>query len=161
MEFLRELAIRKIRENLELEREVNSLDIKIELLVKNKISLQEIVHSSKKKKKTAQTAEGNESIFSNKSPDKESRKKYKLYQNLFYLVQTNQKYLAKLMIRLNSIGSNQIKTIENTVMSLYGYAQNNREEYLLLNLIKVCIYIQMHLYLNNNYFYSDIKYINI
>jgi len=139
MEFLREIAIRKIRENLELEREVNTLDIKIELLVKNQISLQEIVHSSKKKKKNAQTNETVESIFSNKTPDKESRRKYKLYQNLFYLVQTNQKYLAKLMIRLNSIGSSQIKTIENTVMSLYGYAQNNREEYLLLNLIKKTI----------------------
>ncbi|ORX84099.1 hypothetical protein BCR32DRAFT_218164 [Anaeromyces robustus] len=136
MEFLREIAIRKIRENLELEREVNTLDVKIELLVKNQISLQEIVHSSKKKKKNAQNTETVESIFSNKTPDKESRRKYKLYQNLFYLVQTNQKYLAKLMIRLNSIGSSQIKTIENTVMSLYGYAQNNREEYLLLNLIK-------------------------
>jgi len=140
MEFLRELAIRKIRENLELEREVNTLDVKIELLVKNKISVQEIVHSSKKKKKNAQAAEGSESIFNNKKPDKESRRKYKLYQNLFYLVQTNQRYLAKLMIKLNSIGSSQIKTIENTVMSLYGYAQNNREEYLLLNLIKVIIY---------------------
>jgi len=139
MEFLRELAIRKIRENLELEREVNNLDIKIELLVKNKISVQEIVHSSKKKKKNAQQVEGTESIFSNKKPDKESRRKYKLYQNLFYLVQTNQKYLAKLMIKLNSVGSSQIKTIENTVMSLYGYAQNNREEYLLLNLIKKTI----------------------
>lgn len=139
MEFLRELAIRKIRENLELEREVNTLDVKIELLVKNKISVQEIVHSSKKKKKNAQAAEGSESIFNNKKPDKESRRKYKLYQNLFYLVQTNQRYLAKLMIKLNSIGSSQIKTIENTVMSLYGYAQNNREEYLLLNLIKKTI----------------------
>jgi len=139
MEFLRELAIRKIRENLELEKEVNTLDVKIELLVKNQISLQEIVHSSKKKKKNVQTTETSESIFSTKSPDKESRRKYKLYQNLFYLVQTNQKYLAKLMIRLNSIGSSQIKTIENTVMSLYGYAQNNREEYLLLNLIKKTI----------------------
>jgi len=139
MEFLRELAIRKIRENLELEKEVNALDIKIELLVKNKISVQEIVHTSKKKKKNVQQTEGGESIFSNKKPDKESRRKYKLYQNLFYLVQTNQKYLAKLMIKLNSVGSSQIKTIENTVMSLYGYAQNNREEYLLLNLIKKTI----------------------
>jgi len=138
MEFLRELVIRKIRENMELEKEVNSLDIKIELLVKNKISLQEIVHSSKKKKKGAQ-AEGSDSIFSNKSPDKESRRKFKLYQNLFYLIQTNQKYLAKLMIRLNSIGSTQVKSIENIIMSLYGYAQNNREEYLLLNLIKKTI----------------------
>jgi len=137
MEFLRELAIRKIRENLELEKEVNTLDVKIELLVKNKISVQEIVHTSKKKKKNAQQTEGVESIFSNKKSDKESRRKYQLYQNLFYLVQTNQKYLAKLMIKLNSVGSSQIKTIENTVMSLYGYAQNNREEYLLLNLIKV------------------------
>jgi len=129
MEYLRELAIRKIRENLELEREVNTLDVKIELLVKNQISIQEVVHSSKKKKKNAQATEPTESIFSNKTPDKEKRRKYKLYQNLFYLVQTNQKYLAKLMIRLNSIGSNQIKTIENTVMFLYGYAKKKREEY--------------------------------
>jgi len=137
MEFLRELAIRKIRENIELEKEVNALDIKIELLVKNKISIQEVFHASKKKKKNAPENETVESIFTSKTPDKESRRKFKLYQNLFYLVQTNQKYLAKLMIKLNSIGSSQIKTIENTVMSLYGYAQNNREEYLLLNLIKV------------------------
>jgi hypothetical protein len=139
MEFLRELAIRKIRENIELEKEVNALDIKIELLVKNKISIQEVFHASKKKKKNAPENETVESIFTSKTPDKESRRKFKLYQNLFYLVQTNQKYLAKLMIKLNSIGSSQIKTIENTVMSLYGYAQNNREEYLLLNLIKKTI----------------------
>ncbi len=67
-----------------------------------------------------------------KQLSKENHYKMELYQNLFYLLQTNPTYLAKLLFALPT--SNSSKFIENVVLQLFNYGANSREEYLLLKL---------------------------
>ncbi|KAJ3105040.1 hypothetical protein HDU97_008648 [Phlyctochytrium planicorne] len=147
VEQLRRLVVRKIRENIQTEVQLNELDLKIALLVKNRISLEEVVHSTKKMKLTLSgesVAEKDHNPFSTKTMDKEARAKYEAYQQLFYLLQTQPTYLAKMMFTLNKkSGGSVIKFLEQVVLTLYGYAQNTREEYLLLSLIKTAIKIEV------------------
>ena len=141
LERLKQQAIYNIRDNAERERDVNALDIKIALLIKNRASLEEVVESTKKhlrKLERQQVADpGNL-----KSLDKESRGKLESYGHLFYLLQTEPHYLARLLYLLKAKDKAQ-KFIESVVLTLYGYAQNSREEYLLLKLIKAAIAIEM------------------
>ena len=141
---LRQLIVKRIRENIQSELELNDLDVKISLLVKNRVSIEEVVQSTRKYKKNpnnlepTSTFEKTHNPFIQRPMDKEARKKLEGYQQLFYLLQTQPAYLSKLMFTLNKKnGGLIIKFLEQVILTLFGYAQNSREEYLLLNLIKV------------------------
>jgi len=132
----------QIRDNNDREKAVDTLDIKIALLVKNRTSLDDVVETTKKYKKKQQKEAASEHDHGLKALDKESRLKLEAYQNLFYLLQTEPKYLAALIFQLKKKDKVQ-KFIETIVLTLYGYAQNDREEYLLLNLFKYAIEYEM------------------
>ncbi|KAF7722402.1 hypothetical protein EC973_003178 [Apophysomyces ossiformis] len=151
LENLRQQVINHIRENNQLDAHVNSVDIQIALLLRNAISLDEVLKTTgafqKKKeqqRRFSQLASPGKSL---RGVDKENRHRLELYQQLVYLLQTEPKYLARLM----SLTSGQNlgehtgghKRIESTVLSLFGYATNSREEYLLINLCKYCIAEEM------------------
>jgi hypothetical protein len=153
LEDLRQQVIEDIRENNLLDGHINVLDIQIALFLKNAISIDEVLkHSGAFKKKKEQqriisemAAKNSQSNpFSFAAIDKESRCRLELYQQLIYLLQTEPKYLARLLSMTNrqDLGDySSHKLIESTVLSLFGYATNAREEYLLINLCKVrCIY---------------------
>jgi hypothetical protein len=144
MEELREKVIIKIRENIASEAEVNNLDLKIALLVKNRISLDEVLHFTTKQMKSIiissreNLADDSGSHYNLKGSDKENREKKLHYEQLFYLLQTQPQYLTNLMYLMNQqSGAAVTRFLEQTVLTLFGYAQNSREEYLILNLIDV------------------------
>ncbi|EHH26594.1 Ras GTPase-activating-like protein IQGAP2, partial [Macaca mulatta] len=90
---LREEVVTKIRANQQLEKDLNLMDIKIGLLVKNRITLEDVIsHSKKLNKKKG----GEMEILNNtdnqgiKSLSKERRKTLETYQQLFYLLQVDQ-----------------------------------------------------------------------
>lgn len=148
MEKLREQVIMKIRENISSETEVNNLDLKIALLVKNRITLDEVIHFTTKQMKTilSNSKEGlvekDGLMYNLKGSDKENREKKLHYEQLFYLLQTQPQYLTNLMYLMNQqSGAAVTRFLEQTVLTLFGYAQNFREEYLILNLIDVKIFI--------------------
>lgn len=92
------------------------MDIKIGLLVKNRLSVQDVVahshsitgksglqrratfyhHGSTASSSTNQLSDA-KSIIGLKALKKESREKLDAYQHLFYLLQTNPAYLARLV----------------------------------------------------------------
>lgn len=87
---LREEVVTNIRSNQQLENDLNLMDIKIGLLVKNKITLQEVVSHSKKlsKKNMIQLSDMmNKQKGGLKALSKEKRIKLEAYQYLFYLLQ--------------------------------------------------------------------------
>ncbi len=91
---LREEVITNIRSNQQLENDLNLMDIKIGLLVKNKITLQEVVSHSKKLTKKNKGELSNLMMMNKqkgglKALSKEKRKKLEAYQFLFYLLQVN------------------------------------------------------------------------
>ncbi|KAE8292285.1 Ras GTPase-activating-like protein IQGAP1 p195 [Larimichthys crocea] len=87
---LREEVVTKIRSNQQMEKDLNLMDIKIGLLVKNRITLQ-----------------------------------------------TNPPYLAKLIFQMPQ--NKSTKFMDTVIFTLYNYASNQREEYLLLKLFKTAL----------------------
>ena len=138
----RKTVVQQVRQNEMAEQYIDQLDIKIALLVKNKITLDEVVkhqrnfggHSGNLLVNTSM-ASGNH--FDLKALNKNSRKKLESYQQLFFTLQTQPQYLARLFRRIREQGTadTSCKRIETLMMGLFGYAQKRREEYYLLKLI--------------------------
>jgi Ras GTPase-activating-like protein IQGAP2/3 len=141
-ERYRKTVVQQVRQNEMAEQYIDQLDIKIALLVKNKITLDEVVkhqrnfggHSGNLLVNTSM-ASGNQ--FDLKALNKNSRKKLESYQELFFTLQTQPQYLARLFRRVREQGTAETscKRIETLMMGLFGYAQKRREEYYLLKLI--------------------------
>uniref|UniRef100_A0A8C5AZ72 IQ motif containing GTPase activating protein 1 n=1 Tax=Gadus morhua TaxID=8049 RepID=A0A8C5AZ72_GADMO len=139
---LREEVVTNIRSNQQLENDLNLMDIKIGLLVKNKITLQEVVSHSKKLSKKNKGQLSNLMMMNKqrgglKALSKEKRLKLEAYQHLFYLLQTNPTYLAKLIFQMPQ--NKSTKFMDSVIFTLYNYASNQREEYLLLKLFKTAL----------------------
>ncbi|CAL8346615.1 unnamed protein product [Lota lota] len=138
MTRLREEVVTKIRSNQQMEKDLNLMDIKIGLLVKNRITLQDVVSHSKKmknKKSEVDLATGDQNGI--KGLSKGKRRKLEAYQHLFYLLQTNPSYLAKLIFQMPQ--NKSTKFMDTVIFTLYNYASNQREEYLLLKLFKTAL----------------------
>ncbi|XP_005411739.1 PREDICTED: ras GTPase-activating-like protein IQGAP3 isoform X1 [Chinchilla lanigera] len=138
---LQEEVVRKIRSNQQLEQDLNLMDIKIGLLVKNRITLQEVVSHCKKLTKKNKEQLSDMMVLDKqkglKSLSKEKRQKLEAYQHLFYLLQTQPIYLAKLIFQMPQ--NKTTKFMEAVIFSLYNYASNLREAYLLLQLFKTAL----------------------
>ncbi|KAI3324860.1 hypothetical protein HD806DRAFT_493809 [Xylariaceae sp. AK1471] len=168
-ERLRKTVVQQARQNEMLEQYIDQLDIKIALLVKNKITLDEVVkHQSNFGGHTtsllanASISSGNQ--FDLKALNKSSRKKLDSYQQLFFNLQTQPQYLARLFRRIREQGTaeKECKRIEHLIMGLFGYAQKTREEYYLLKLIARSIREEVDCcnsvqdYLRGNFFWSKL-----
>uniref|UniRef100_A0A673CKS0 IQ motif containing GTPase activating protein 2 n=1 Tax=Sphaeramia orbicularis TaxID=375764 RepID=A0A673CKS0_9TELE len=137
---LREEVVTKIRSNQQMEKDLNLMDIKIGLLVKNRITLQDVVSHNKKMKDLKKTSKEDLSSGDRlgiKGLSKGKRRKLEAYQHLFYLLQTNPSYLAKLIFQMPQ--NKSTKFMDTVIFTLYNYASNQREEYLLLKLFKTAL----------------------
>ena len=114
------------------------MDIKIGLLVRNRITLQDVVlHGKKLKRERADSVSANQTASGIKALSREKREQLEGYQHLFYLLQTNPTYLARLIFKMPQIKTT--KFMESVVLTLYNYASNAREEYLLLKLFETAL----------------------
>uniref|UniRef100_A0A8C0IN70 Ras GTPase-activating-like protein IQGAP1 n=1 Tax=Chelonoidis abingdonii TaxID=106734 RepID=A0A8C0IN70_CHEAB len=137
---LREEVVTLIRSNQQLENDLNLMDIKIGLLVKNKITLQDVVSHSKKltKKNKEQLSDMmmlNKQRGGLKALSKEKREKLEAYHH--HLCTTNPTYLAKLIFQMPQ--NKSTKFMDSVIFTLYNYASNQREEYLLLRLFQTAL----------------------
>lgn len=118
------------KQNFILERELNDLDNKIKLLIKNKISVQEImasssgiyIHSREEKSAPSRPAT---------LPHRE------LYENLFYLLQHQPRYCASLARLVTSLEIPMY--VQTVVFDMYGDQYDTREERLLLSLFQMVL----------------------
>ncbi|XP_051277854.1 ras GTPase-activating-like protein IQGAP2 isoform X1 [Dicentrarchus labrax] len=138
---LREEVVTNIRSNQQMEKDLNLMDIKIGLLVKNRITLQDVVSHNKKMKNMKNKASKDDLTAGDrlgiKGLNKGKRRKLEAYQHLFYLLQTNPAYLAKLIFQMPQ--NKSTKFMDTVIFTLYNYASNQREEYLLLKLFKTAL----------------------
>uniref|UniRef100_A0A7S4PCN8 Ras-GAP domain-containing protein n=1 Tax=Paramoeba aestuarina TaxID=180227 RepID=A0A7S4PCN8_9EUKA len=110
------------KKNFTVEREVRNLDQKIALLIRNRISLEEVMVSS-----------GDISLINRTITLKDKREK-QLYGRLFYILQNETTYIASLA-RLVKLG--EIDNLLQTVMfTLYGNQYDESEEHLLLSMFE-------------------------
>ncbi|TAQ85433.1 hypothetical protein B7494_g6254 [Chlorociboria aeruginascens] len=168
-ERLRKTVVQQVRQNEVAEQYIDQLDVKIALLVKNKITLDEVVkhqknfggHSGNLLVSTSMVS-GNQ--YDLKALNKNSRKKLESYQQLFFTLQTQPQYLARLFKRLREQGTAErdCKRVQTLMMGLFGYAQKRREEYYLLKLITRSVKEEVdglssvQEYLRGNFFWSKL-----
>lgn len=141
-ERLRKTVVQHVRQNEMADQYITQLDIKIALLVKNKITLDEVVKHQKYFGGDAGSLLTNTEIsskdpFDLKALNKNSRRKLEHYQELFFILQTQPQYLARLFkkIREQATAEKECERVKHLMMGLFGYAQKRREEYYLVKLI--------------------------
>ena len=98
-------SIRKIRDNEELENGLGSMDVKIGLLIHNRISLEEAEKHLKKLKRHKSSSTMTTGTL--RRMNKETRALIQHYETLFTLLQTDPSYLSKLLFCMNTVNSNK------------------------------------------------------
>jgi Ras GTPase-activating-like protein IQGAP2/3 len=141
-ERLRKTVVQQVRQNEMADQYVTQLDIKIALLVKNKITLDEVVKHQKHFGGHFGSLISNSNMsskdpFDLKALNKNSRKKLEQYQVLFFILQTQPQYLARLFrkLREQNTGEKEYERTKHLIMGLFGYSQKRREEYYLIKLL--------------------------
>lgn len=130
---LKQQLTMEIRKNHVLERDLAKLDKRIGLLIRNRGEVEP------KKEKKDKKKDKNPAV---KVPDfSTDPKKVEAYQELFYLLQAESRYVAKLVYLVNM---EEVQHFLDTVLiTLYGAAFSPREEYLLLRLLQASIKNEM------------------
>lgn len=142
LQTLQGAVVQRIRHNQELTQQIDAMDIKIGLLVQNRVTLQDVVAHGKTLNSIAKgkDREKNSPRMSSKAHctmktlTREGRRLLDGYKHLFYTLQTNPTYLAKLLFRLPQ--SRSVKFLQNVILSLFNFGASQREEYLLLKLFR-------------------------
>ncbi|KAF2095411.1 RasGAP-like protein [Rhizodiscina lignyota] len=168
-ERMRKTVVQHVRQNELAEQYIDQLDIKIALLVKNKITLDEVIKHQKHFGGHVGNLLTNKDLsskdpFDLKALNKNSRKKLEHYQELFFVLQTQPQYLARLFraVREKAMPEKECSRIELLMMGLFGFAQKRREEYYLLKLIarsikeEIDTCNELQSYLRGNFFWSKI-----
>ncbi|KAL8808447.1 MAG: hypothetical protein Q9200_004248 [Gallowayella weberi] len=168
-ERMRKTVVQHVRQNELADQYITQLDIKIALLVKNKITLDEVVKHQRHfggdaGRLLTNTEMSSKDPFDLKALNKNSRKKLEHYQELFFVLQTQPHYLARLFrsIREQATAEKECERIRHLMMGVFGYAQKRREEYYLIKLITrsmkeeidYCSSVQD--YLRGNYFWAKL-----
>ncbi|XP_070691114.1 ras GTPase-activating-like protein IQGAP3 isoform X2 [Pempheris klunzingeri] len=143
----REEVVRTIRFNRQLEADLDLMDLKIGLLVRNRATLQEVVSHCKKltKKNKEQLSDMMDVERSKglKALSRDRRDRLEAYQHLFYLLQTQPLYLAQLIFLMPQ--SRSTSFMEMLVFSLFNYGSDRREAYLLLHLFTEALRYEIRL----------------
>ena len=168
-ERLRKTVVSQVRQNEMADQYITQLDIKIALLVKNKITLDEVVKHQKHFGGHFGSLLNNSDIsskdpFDLKALNKNSRRKLEHYQELFFILQTQPQYLARFFrkIKEQATSERECERIKHLMMGLFGYAQKRREEYYLIKLITRSIKEEIDSspsikdYLRGNFFWSKL-----
>ncbi|KAK4688659.1 Ras GTPase-activating-like protein IQGAP2/3, partial [Tremellales sp. Uapishka_1] len=144
IETLRTQVVDLINENKILETDVQELDTKIALILKNKMSFEDLARA----KRTAGSAGRdqpfhaiNSDPFTGAHLDRTSQRKLELYEHLFFTLQTKPEYLSRLLKVLS--GENDEKErrlVESVTLTLYGFGHEKREEYLFHKLLQLAIH---------------------
>uniref|UniRef100_A0A8C1YA47 IQ motif containing GTPase activating protein 3 n=1 Tax=Cyprinus carpio TaxID=7962 RepID=A0A8C1YA47_CYPCA len=141
LQRLREDVVRSIRANRQLEADLDLMDLKIGLLVRNRVTLQEVVsHCKKLTKKNKEQLSDMMALDKHKglkALSKEKRDKLEAYQHLFYLLQTQPLYLAQLIFLMPQNKSTRF--METVIFTLFNYGSDCREAFLLLQLFTAAV----------------------
>eukprot|EP00040_Diaphanoeca_grandis_P039719 m.259908 g.259908 ORF g.259908 m.259908 type:complete len:2047 (+) comp38877_c0_seq1:133-6273(+) len=141
----KENVVLEIKENTRLEAAINDMDVKIALLVKNRIELQDVVKMSKQMQRKHRKGEAMDLPHHSaglKSLDSKSRALLQSYQHLFYLLQTDPKYLATMvfidapMTKRSWTELRTRKFLDRIIQTTYNFGSSSREKYLSLKLFQ-------------------------
>ncbi|KAI0775938.1 hypothetical protein BD413DRAFT_469824 [Trametes elegans] len=151
VERLRGEVVKRIRENQALEHDVSDLDVRIALVVQNVKNFEELVKARKRlgtdsaainAARASVLAAHGDPFASPSTLDRTAKRKLELYQQLFYVLQTDGKYLTGLFSKVAAAGDweKNRRLLERVVLTLFGYGQAPREEYLMLKFFQTAVY---------------------
>lgn len=149
-ENLRREVVRLIRENQSLETEVSELDTKIALILKNKMTFEELARA-KHSRHNQQDSQGQESWKDNvnRDPfttgthlDRASQRKLELFEHLFFTLQTKPEYLSRLIFALakDDEADKDRKVVDDVSLILFGFGHERREDYLFHKMLQVAVH---------------------
>ena len=132
----------KMRSLKQHEVDLTNLDIKIGLLIRNQITLKDVIHTkSKVQRRRDKSQAKNATRQGIKYFNASARKMLDGYQHLFYLLQTNPNYIARVLYLLAVTKKNEF--LDNVVLALYNYGTNPREMYLFMKMIEVALHAEI------------------
>lgn len=150
IERMRKQVVERIRTNQLLESQVTELDNKIALILQNKLSFEDLVRVKGRINTAAEMKEEQQTFNMGRSDpfshdahlDKSLWHRRELYQRMFFILQTEPKYLARLLrLQTASEASEQDRRLlQSVVLALFSYGQGRREEYLLLKMLQVRLF---------------------
>ena len=133
---LKSELVTKIRYNKQLEEDLDCWDTKIGLLVRNRLNVMDVVHTTSKLERR-RLAVKNQSNKGLRNFTKENKQLLEGYEHLFYLLQTNSDYFAKLIFEMPS--GKTTAFMQDVILTVFNYASTNREHYLLLQLFETAL----------------------
>lgn len=148
IDTLRKDVIELLRTNQILETEVGELDTKIALILKNKMSFEDLVRA--KRRHGAQPEEsfqtpGGGDPFVGVHLDRTSQRKLELFEHLFFTLQTEPQYLSRLLHKatLDPEMEKDCRLVEAVTLILFGFGHDKREEYLFHKLCQISVHEQV------------------
>ncbi|TXT04877.1 hypothetical protein VHUM_03960 [Vanrija humicola] len=142
-------VVELLRTNQVLETEVSELDTKIALILKNKMTFEDLVRAKRRHGVTA----GDESFqppgggdpFTGVHLDRTSQRKLELYEHLFFTLQTQPKYLTRLLHKLvaDPDADADRRIVEGVTLILFGFGHDERAQYLFHKLLQISIHEQI------------------
>ncbi len=152
IEHLRRKVVERIRGNQLLESQITELDTKIALILQNRLSFDDLVRVKKMMGHMAMDQEQQTFEVAHMDPfshnatlEKTTKRKLELYQQMFFLLQTEPRYLGRLLRIYSEVDPDdqRRKTLQSTTLALFGFAQGRREEFLLLKLMQLGLHEQI------------------
>lgn len=140
LQRVKEKVVATIRHNQALEKEVLQMDIRIGLLVRNCITLEDVMGHGSKRETTLAAVKSDWLHTSGRgltALSRRSHQRLQAYQHIFYMLQVDPHYLAKLIFAIPAAVANNF--VESVIYSVYNYGSTPRDEYLLLRLFRFAI----------------------
>eukprot|EP01128_Nolandella_sp_AFSM9_P000062 TRINITY_DN1009_c0_g1_i1.p1 TRINITY_DN1009_c0_g1~~TRINITY_DN1009_c0_g1_i1.p1 ORF type:complete len:826 (+),score=273.65 TRINITY_DN1009_c0_g1_i1:23-2479(+) len=126
---LRNELVKRFMRNATLEKQLTALEHTIGLLIQHRASIHELDRKKKKKKKGAVTTDSRPTFY-------KDSKKMAHYSNLFYLIRTEPKYLARLAYLIPPNQKQKTEYANTVILTLYANAFSPLEEFLILELLQ-------------------------
>uniref|UniRef100_A0A1I7T714 Calponin-homology (CH) domain-containing protein n=2 Tax=Caenorhabditis tropicalis TaxID=1561998 RepID=A0A1I7T714_9PELO len=120
---------RLIASNRQLDKNLQEMDEKIGLLIKNRLNLQEVIAHRDKTVDSAEDFAAKSEVSSKKQREKSS---VESLEQLLYYLQTKPNYLANL---IENLRENRTEVMTDVVAPIFGFLSDNREQFLLVRLL--------------------------
>lgn len=138
---LKDRIIEMSRANEELELQIENLDIKLSLLDKNKITIEDFMKHNNKYKTYKPASHKAAGLKSMEKLNKSARKRIELYQSMFYFLQTKPSYWIRLYEDLSAEDKNLVsKSLQYHVLLIFPLQNgsiniHSREEYFFVKFV--------------------------
>lgn len=148
IDTLRKEVVELLRTNQTLETEVGELDTKIALILKNKMSFEDLVRAKRRHGAPVEESfnpPGGGDPFVGVHLDRTSQRKLELFEHLFWTLQTEPQYLSRLLHKatLDPEMEKDCRLVEAVTLILFGFGHDKREEYLFHKLCQISVHEQI------------------